>query len=419
MYPYLKENSYLYYFDNDGFLFTDKGKCILNDIEIYMIEKFNGNKSVDEITNEIALEIDSRDKTRIKETLMKFIDSKREVIFLSESTKWQPLSVKGIKGQRAPLDLTISLTNKCNLQCIHCFKCCSIDERDFISTQRLMKALSFLKGKLFSIQLTGGEPMLHKDFDPIIRFCIENFATTITTNATLLNSANISIFKGINAFQTSLYSHIPDEHDYITKVKGSHYKTVNGIKEVVKSGIHCQTASIVTPGNIKNIEDVIKFNSELGVNVVRFGYLVFQGRGLDLRDTWMLSDEYINKVKLILKELKEKYKDKIEVQSWEDEKNEKSVPSRYRGFRCGGGVFKWAISERGIVKPCEFIPDEIGAIGNINESNVKDIIRNNTLEELPGNFFNWKKELDEKGCSLRNICEEVENYYNDYCKRVI
>ena len=88
--------------------------------------------------------------------------------------------------------LRISLTDNCNLRCFYC-----MPEEDYIFTpaSRLMQTeeirqLSeiFVREGVNKIRLTGGEPLVRKDADKIIRSLAElpvNLA--ITTNGTRLH----------------------------------------------------------------------------------------------------------------------------------------------------------------------------------------------------------------------------------------
>ena len=77
------------------------------------------------------------------------------------------------------------------MKCIHCFKDCSSNKRTFINYDNLISVLNYFKGKIRSLQLTGGEPMLHNNFFNILDFSKKNFSTMITTTGTLINEKNI------------------------------------------------------------------------------------------------------------------------------------------------------------------------------------------------------------------------------------
>ncbi len=415
MYPYVLKDSALHFFDDYGVLFTEMGNYILNEIEVYMIQKFTGEKTIEDITNEISKEIESDDTEQIKNIIMQFIESKPDGIFLCENEHHQPLKKTGQKDCKIPLMLTISLTNKCNLQCIHCFKSCSINNKDSIEHETLMKTLKYLKGKSIGVQLTGGEPMVHEDFFDILRFSIENFDTTITTTGTLINSSNVNEFKRIKNIQLSLYSHMESKHDLVTTIPGSFKKTVNAINVLSKARIPVTIATILTKENINQMEDIIEFSYKNGASGIRFGSFVPCGRGVSLRDSWVLPEGDKDNIKDELKRLSQKYKEKIGIQTWEDEEKDKELDPKYKALGCGAGLFTWAISERGIIKPCEFLADNACVIGDINKQTIEQIVKDYNFDSMPQGLLSWEEELQKDNCTVQEMCPQIKKYYEEYC----
>lgn len=410
MYPYLIENCHLHYIDDFGILITKYGNYILNDIETYMITMFDGKKSLNEIVDRISIELETNCKDRIKEILIEFINSKATVIKISEKENPVDISITGKKGIKMPMSIILNLTNKCNLKCIHCFKSCDGFNNKELPLERVMSMLNSLKGNLMEIQLTGGEPMLHKNFTTILKYCIKNFQTTITTTGTLINSKNIEDFKGISAIQFSLYSYDSKKHDSVTLTPGSYEKTINAIKEAINANINVSIATIITKENYNDIEKIIKLAISFGVNRIRFGILIPLGRGIKVNNVWNLSND---EIKIIIENLdyySNEYKDKIIVESWQEEVESKSIDKKYNCLGCGAGILSWTICESGIVKPCEYLPDDLYQIGNIVENSVEDIISKCNFKGLPYCINRWSKELKKQNIEISSVCPQMESY---------
>lgn len=420
MYPYINKNSILHYFDNHGILLGKKGRQMLNDIDVYILERIDGKKSIDDIVEEISRELDADDKAKVKDIVMKCIKSKPKDILISDSPKTQSFRKSGIKEKKVPLDFVFSLTNKCNLSCSHCFKSCNMKKEDSIDFETLMKTLEFLNGKSVNIQLTGGEPMLYDRFFDVLKYAIENFNTTITTTATMINSNNIKHFKGIKCIQVSLYSHNADDHDKVTKLKGSFDRTIIGIKEAVKAGIFVSGACIVTKENMNYLEDIIRVARDSGIKLMRFGRFVPVGRGTSFKDAWCLSENDEEKVSNELSLLSGKYKDDLDIVTWSEEEKAKKIAGednqldkKYKSLNCASGLYRWFISEQGFIKPCEFMPDDIYPVDNITQKDIEQILENYNLEKLAPSLKNWEKDLKKENCTLKDICPVIE----DYCKK--
>lgn len=88
--------------------------------------------------------------------------------------------------------LRISLTERCNLRCFYCMPEEGIalrDKAEFMSSEELLSiAKSFVNMGVKKIRLTGGEPLVKKDFDQVIRNLSKlPIELAITTNGILVD----------------------------------------------------------------------------------------------------------------------------------------------------------------------------------------------------------------------------------------
>ncbi len=90
------------------------------------------------------------------------------------------------------LDLELSITEKCNLRCPYCSVGIFLSPPDReLSLERLKEISLLFKGTTFrAVRITGGEPMLHPEFENISASLRELFNTKYTmllTNGLLIN----------------------------------------------------------------------------------------------------------------------------------------------------------------------------------------------------------------------------------------
>ena len=131
----------------------------------------------------------------------------------------------------------------CNLKCKFCYieKNPYKNEEDFISIDKIKEALISLKGKkLNSIYLTGGEPLLHPNFNQILKMCLKISNTTILTNGTMINDKKARFLRKIddeNEFETiyriSLDSTDEIENDSL-RGRGSFRKALCAVSSLMK-----------------------------------------------------------------------------------------------------------------------------------------------------------------------------------------
>ncbi len=135
----------------------------------------------------------------------------------------------------------------CNLKCRHCYLSCSPanKSRKFLNLEKVKNALSEVnKDDLEEIYLSGGEPLLHRDINNIIRHCIKYSNVNILTNATLINDKKARFLRQVEVdsdyeiiFRASLDHYIEQKNDEV-RGKGNFRKTLSGINNLINSGFN-------------------------------------------------------------------------------------------------------------------------------------------------------------------------------------
>lgn len=141
--------------------------------------------------------------------------------------------------------LFIEMTSQnCNLRCKHCY----IDfndkkVKDFIPIEKIKQAISSLdKKELKYIHLTGAEPMLHPDFNHILRLCLKHSSVIVHTNAMNINDKKARFLRKVEEennlgheiiFMISIDHYIERENDLL-RCRGSYRKALHAILSLVK-----------------------------------------------------------------------------------------------------------------------------------------------------------------------------------------
>lgn len=141
--------------------------------------------------------------------------------------------------------LFIEMTaQNCNLKCKHCY----IDfkekkVKDFIPLDKIKQSLPLLnKKELKYIHLTGAEPMMHPDFNHILRLCLKYSSVVIHTNALNINDKKARFLRKVEEennlgneiiFMISIDHYIEKEND-ILRGRGSYRKAVHAIQSLIK-----------------------------------------------------------------------------------------------------------------------------------------------------------------------------------------
>lgn len=141
-------------------------------------------------------------------------------------------------------NLYIELTNQnCSLKCKHCY--ITFDPykkiKDFLPLDIIKQALSDTQNlNVDMIYLTGGEPLLHPDFNTILRTCLKCKPVTIFTNGMSINDKKARFLKKVEDegenelfFYISIDSYDERKNDDL-RGRGSFRKAIGAIQSLIK-----------------------------------------------------------------------------------------------------------------------------------------------------------------------------------------
>lgn len=262
-----------------------------------------------------------------------------------------------------------------------------------------MRFLEKLSGKVSTIQITGGEAMLHPHFFDVLRYCKENFKRVcVSTTGALIDKNNIKDFIGTHVY-LSLYSFNQAEN---TRYSGGNVysKIMSAIKMLVDNNVHVCINTIVNERNKNEFEGFVNQAVALGVQGIGAGKVTRVGRGKNMNEEEYCRKESEQQIAAIERnfDVEGVYLSTF-VENGEDEK-----------LQCG--FHKWFISENGRVLPCTFFPEDIFYIGTL-ESDVRDIFNVNKFEEMKEKLKAWGKELNMEGIKMCEVCGALRELEND------
>lgn len=157
-------------------------------------------------------------------------------------------------------ELQIDVTQACTERCIHCY----IPEYNpvFLPFDQITKVIDeFREQGGVELSLSGGECMLHPQFDEIVRYArSKDLIVSILSNLTLCDDAKVKILQEAEAtVQVSLYSMRPETHDAITKRPGSFAETKSAIEKLRKAQIPCRISCPTMKPNYHDYLDVLAY----------------------------------------------------------------------------------------------------------------------------------------------------------------
>ena len=275
-----------------------------------------------------------------------------------------------------PLSVHLDLTYRCNERCVHCY----LDHEDHgeMSTAEILDLLDQLaEAGVFFLILSGGEIFLRKDLFEIVEYARKlQFSVKLKTNAVLLREASARRIAalGVQMVQISVYSHRPEVHDKITKVRGSLKRTIEGARLLRANGVRVQFANVLMKHNASDYPQVQALAAEMGV-----------GYNLDATITPMMDgDRSILDLNITPEELEQVYREPALVGNVEEFCAPPAGPlepaDAMDTLPCSAGHTACYISPYGDLLPCVQFPL---LSGNVRKQRFLDIWQNSpALKEV-------------------------------------
>jgi AdoMet-dependent heme synthase len=165
-----------------------------------------------------------------------------------------------------PFSVQLDLTYRCNEQCVHCYL--DHDDHGEMTTAEIKHLLKEMADAgVFILTLSGGEIFLRKDFFEILEYARSlTFCIKLKTNAVLIGEAQAARLRklGVESIQISIYSHRPEVHDAITKVRGSLRRSIRAIRFLTSQGLKVVIANVLMTENMHDYRGVQELANELG-----------------------------------------------------------------------------------------------------------------------------------------------------------
>lgn len=231
--------------------------------------------------------------------------------------------------------LRISLLEKCNLRCTYCMPAdgIALSPKASLMTADEIFALAqtFVENGVDKIRLTGGEPLLRKDFPEIVsKLSTLETSLSITTNGILIDR-HIDVLKqsNIKKINLSLDTLIASKFHSIT-LRNQFEKVIDNLHLLLNNNFQVKVNVVLMKGfNENEIIDFIKLTEFLPLSIRFIEFMPFAGNEWD-RSKMVSQNE-------ILSQVEESFSlDKI--QKLEDEKNFTARTYKIKGFQGDFGI---------------------------------------------------------------------------------
>jgi MoaA/NifB/PqqE/SkfB family radical SAM enzyme len=290
-------------------------------------------------------------------------------------------SKNGLDGANYIQTVIWSITNRCPLQCNHCYDWDNIDSKDKLSINQLQEILAKLENLgVNHIQLSGGEPLAR--FDDLVS--IISSASDRVDFWILTSGFGLTLEKAIQLKQAgtiglniSLDHWDREKHNQFRNNHSSFDWVVKAVEASIKAGLLvslslCATREFVTEDNLK---EYTEFANSLGVHFVRI---------LEPRSVGRFFGKKVNLDESQIKILENHCVEVNNLPNFQNYPTVKFIGYHQRKLGCmGAGNRYFYIDAHGDVHACPFCQ---GKQGNVFEANIEDILEK--LRSIGCHLFN-------------------------------
>jgi radical SAM protein with 4Fe4S-binding SPASM domain len=177
-------------------------------------------------------------------------------------------------GERVPLQVSIEVTRRCPLECLHCYNNLPMGDmdakrREMTKEEHFRVLDELVEMGCFWILYTGGEIFARKDFLEIYTYAKEKgFLITLFTNGTIINEQIADYLKEWPPFaiEITLYGRTRETYEALTAIPGSYDRCLRGIKLLKERGLPLKLKTVATSINKHEVMAMRRFaEGELGV----------------------------------------------------------------------------------------------------------------------------------------------------------
>jgi radical SAM protein with 4Fe4S-binding SPASM domain len=288
--------------------------------------------------------------------------------------------------------LEIELTDKCNLNCRHCY----LGKKYGILMNKNLACRIIGEAKKLGVHdliLTGGEPLLVPKLFEFARYArkLKIPRIGLQTNGILINEKNIGSIKGNFDFVQLSIDSLFDSS--FRKVPNN--KIAKAIKLLINEKVPTLLQCTIHKSNLDEMEKIARFGNKLGASV-GFNRMCGTGNATNIDDEQLSPKELETMLKKIF-ELKKHYNVRCSDPILFSFKKASSGGKIHGG--CIAGIASCYVSCKGEVYACPFIRK---SAGNVNEKSISSIWARSKLFSMLRDRTNLEGKCG--SCSRKNIC---------------
>jgi radical SAM protein with 4Fe4S-binding SPASM domain len=190
---------------------------------------------------------------------------------------WMRLAAK-----RAPLSFDLELTARCNNDCRHCYINLSAGDRAAGGEELSLDEIGRIADEAVQlgvlwVLLTGGEPLLRRDFgDVYLALKRRGLLTSVFTNATLVDRDIVGLLRAYppRTVEVTMYGATQETYEAVSRARGSYRAFRRGLDLLLQAGLPVRLKAMALRSNVHELQAMAAFARAYGCGPFRFDPLL-------------------------------------------------------------------------------------------------------------------------------------------------
>lgn len=272
----------------------------------------------------------------------------------------------------------IEMTQRCNEYCAHCGSCCGDVISEDLPKEVIFSVLEEVKENFdlreLLLCITGGEPLLRKDFFEIMQYAKDlGFRWGMTSNGTLIDDdvAKKLEQSGMRSVSISIDG-LEATHDTFRGVKGAYKKSMQAIQALIPHNYIVQVTTVVTHQNIHELDALFTIFNTMDIDSWRVIGIEPMGRALLRKDLLLTPEDQKTLFRFIMDKRIQNLPVTYGCSHYLGLDVEREVRDHY--FICSAGLYVGSIANNGDILACLDIERNKKTIqGNIYKDRFTDV----------------------------------------------
>ena len=174
--------------------------------------------------------------------------------------------------------INFEITARCNLNCRHCYINLPVSDLGAAAKELTLSEIEQIADQAVDLGamwclLTGGEPLLRRDFDDIyLMLKRKGLLMSVFTNATLVQEHHIELFKKYppRDLEVTVYGVSPETFDAVTRKQGAYTRFIRNLHLLQEAGVNVRLKAMALRSNIYEMKRIADFCREYTKDFFRY-----------------------------------------------------------------------------------------------------------------------------------------------------